>query len=198
MFSRRLPRSFYAKRALKVAPALLGCILVCRTPEGVTAGIISETEAYEGPHDRACHAYGGLRTPRTEVMYGPPGHAYIYFTYGMHHMLNAVTAPKGTPHGVLIRSVMPILGQSLMAERRKGRLPLSEGPGRLTQAMGITLEHYGADLTGDDLFITFPRGKRLPQPYITTPRVGVDYAGEAKDYPWRFVLKQKGSRNERS
>ncbi len=188
-----LPRSFYSKRALEVAPLLLGCILVCNSPEGVTAGIISETEAYEGPEDRACHAFNGRRTPRNEVMYGPPGYAYVYFTYGMHYMLNAVTAPEGTPHAVLIRSVIPVAGQAIMRARRLGREPLSQGPGRLTQAMGITGYHNGADLAGNSLFIAFPRGRLHEKPqYDVTSRIGVDYSGEAKDYPWRFILRNMG------
>ena len=144
----RLDRQFYSARALDVAPRLLGMVLARVTSEGVTAGRIIETEAYEAPEDRACHAFGGRRTRRTEVMYGPPGHAYVYFTYGMHWMLNVVAAAEGTPHAVLIRSIEPICGLSLMAKRRRGMLPLAEGPARLCQALGITRADNGVDLVG--------------------------------------------------
>lgn len=220
----RPARDFYSARALDLAPRLLGMLLVRESPEGLAAGRIIETEAYEGPEDRACHAFGGRRTRRNDVMYGPPGHAYVYFTYGMHWMLNVVAAPEGTPHAVLIRSIEPICGIPLMSERRCGMLPLAEGPARLCQAMGITGADNGADLATDGspsgsdscnrssaggmssfrtssrqasargaasaLFIARPPAGMDAQPeYLVTKRVGVGNSGEAKHYPWRFVIK---------
>jgi DNA-3-methyladenine glycosylase len=189
----RLSKAFYSRRALSVAPDLLGKVLVHDSKEGLAAGIITETEAYEGPEDRACHAFGGRRTPRNEPLYGPPGIAYVYFTYGMHFLFNAVTAEEGTPHAVLVRSVLPVSGLELMSKRRNGREPLSSGPGRLCQAMGILRVENGADLQAGPLYIAYPpealfAGLFAGYSIRTTPRLGVDYSGEAKDYPWRFLL----------
>jgi len=216
----RLTRDFCSVRALELAPRLLGTILVRRTPEGLTAGKIIEVEAYEGPEDRACHAFGGRRTRRNEVMYGPPGRAYVYFTYGMHWMRNVVAAPEGVPHAVLLRSLDPIAGIELMAKRRRGALPYAEGPGRLCQALSITGADNGTGLAeerrakgeramkdramsaagsqgapgaGYDMFIAKPpEGMDSPPPYIVTKRVGVGNSGEAKHYPWRFVVTGTG------
>lgn len=186
----RLPREFYWRRALDLAPNLLGLILAHETPEGLSAGRMIEVEAYEGPLDRACHAFDGRRTGRTEVMFGPPGYAYVYFTYGMHWMFNVVAGAPGTPHAVLVRSIEPIAGLELMKGRRKGMLPLAAGPARMTQSMGITGEDNGKDLVRSSLYIALPPSglERKPE-YLATKRVGVDYSGEAKDYPWRFVVK---------
>ena len=189
----RLPKAFYARRALLVAPDLLGKVLVHDTENGLTAGIITETEAYEGPEDRACHAFGGRRTARNEPLYGPPGRAYVYFTYGMHFLFNAVTAEEETPHAVLVRSLMPVTGLELMFRRRNGRIPLAEGPGRLCQAMGIRRAQNTGDLLAGPLYIAYPPedlSADMSGNYEIqrTPRIGVDYSGEAKDYPWRFVM----------
>lgn len=185
---RRPARDFYEHRALDLAPRLLGMILAHVTPEGLTAGRITETEAYEGPEDRACHAFGGRRTARTEVMFGPPGFAYVYFTYGMHWLFNVVASREGTPHAVLVRSLEPTTGLDLMERRRGGMLPLAEGPGRMAQAMAISRSDNGKDLTGGDLFIAFPpEGMAYPVDYRVTKRIGVENSGEARDYPWRFV-----------
>ena len=210
LLGERLPRSFYARHGLEVAPDLLGMILVHETPEGTTAGRIVEVEAYIGPGDRACHAFGGRRTPRNEVMWGPPGHAYVYFTYGMHHCLNVVCAQEGVPHAVLVRGIEPVAGLELMAARRGLAYRLTEpaggtgdadrvrrteemwhllgaGPARLCQAMGITLAHNGADLVHGPLYIIRPAEATVPA-VACSPRIGIDYAGEARDYPWRFFV----------
>jgi DNA-3-methyladenine glycosylase len=183
-------------------------ILVHETPEGTTAGRIVEVEAYIGPGDRACHAFGGRRTPRNEVMWGPPGHAYVYFTYGMHHCLNVVCAQEGVPHAVLVRGIEPVAGLELMAARRHLAHRFSEGgpgnadqvcrreelwdllgagPARLCQAMGITLAQNGADLVHGPLYIIRPAEAALPA-MACSPRIGIDYAGEAREYPWRFFV----------
>lgn len=191
----RMPREFFARNALDVAPDLLGLILAHKTPEGTTAGLITEVEAYAGPEDRACHAYGWRRTRRNEVMYGPPGFAYVYFTYGMYYCFNVVVASEGIPHAVLVRSLEPVFGMDLMLKRRKGRLPLTEGPGRMCQAMGIGREQNGKDLLGEELFIARPPEELdISFEILTTPRIGIDYAGEAREYPWRFVARLRGPR----
>ncbi|MEI9936455.1 MAG: DNA-3-methyladenine glycosylase [Pseudomonadota bacterium] len=180
-----LPREFYARPVLSVAKACIGKLLVHRTKQGLVAGRIVETEAYRGPEDRAAHSYGGRRTARTEVMFGPPGYAYVFFVYGMHYQFNLVTSKDGAPHAVLVRAVEPVLGVELMAKRRN--LPasareLSNGPGKLCQALGIGRESYGVDLCGSELFLT--DGPRVRS--ASTKRIGIDYAGDWAEKPWRF------------
>ena len=169
-----------------LAKALLGKILV----HGETAGRIVETEAYLGFSDRACHAWGGKRSPRLEPLYGPPGHAYIYLIYGMYHCLNVVTKPAGQPECVLIRALEPLTGLVLMASRG-GRLKpeqLCAGPGRLCRALGLDRSLSGVNLLAGDFFLA--EGEDIPESRIAvTPRIGVDYAGEDKDRPWRFCVK---------
>ena len=155
MRSRILPRAFYARPTLLVAGDLIGKVLVHRTREGVASGVIVECEAYIGEEDPACHAAPGP-TPRNEPLYGPPGIAYVYFNYGVHYLVNAVTEPKGSPAAVLIRALDPLDGIALMARRRGTvRSPhhLCRGPGNLTRALGITLNHNRLDLTGSTLTI---------------------------------------------
>lgn len=145
----RLPRTFYARSALEVAPDLLGKLLVHITTEGLTSGYITETEAYMGPEDKAAHTYGGRKTKRTQAMFGPPGHAYIYLIYGMYHCFNVVTATEGQPQAVLIRALKPKDGIDLMLARRQFKTnhqhiktkrlhQLTNGPGKLCQALAIT------------------------------------------------------------
>jgi DNA-3-methyladenine glycosylase len=180
-----LPRAFYARPVLSVARACIGKLLVHHTTEGVIVGRIVETEAYRGPEDRAAHSFGGRRTARTEVMFGPPGHAYVFFVYGMHYQFNLVTTREGCPHAVLVRAVEPVAGVELMAERR--HLPqtsreLSNGPGKLCQAFAIGKAEYGADLCGSQLFLA--DGPRVETQ--TSPRIGVQYAQTWAKKPWRF------------
>lgn len=197
----RLPRTFYARSALEVAPDLLGKLLVHITTEGLTSGYITETEAYMGPEDKAAHTYGGRKTKRTQAMFGPPGHAYIYLIYGMYHCFNVVTATEGQPQAVLIRALKPKDGIDLMFARRqfktnhqhiktKRLCQLTNGPGKLCQALAITKEQYGHDLTGDTLFIA-PAETVSPQDITTGPRINVDYADEWAQLPWRFSWKQR-------
>ncbi len=185
----KLPKSFYKRKAIEVAPDLLGLLLVHETMHGTTAGIITEVEAYQGPEDKACHAYNMRRTKRNEVMYGPAGIAYVYFIYGMHYCFNVVVADEGLPHAVLVRSIEPLIGEELMLERRKGKLPIATGPARLCQAMGISKQENNADLVTSNLYIAKPPQYHRHFRIVQTPRIGIDYADEAKDFLWRFLLR---------
>ena len=193
MSGRPLPRRFYLQPTLRVARALLGTTLVHDTPAGRTAGRIVEGEAYRGPHDRAAHSAGGHRSARNEVMYGPAGHAYVYFVYGMHHCVNVVTQPRGVPEAILIRALEPLEGEAHM--RRRRGLPdapawrLCRGPGALCRAMGITREGNGTDLVRGRLRILDATPARL---VARTPRIGVEYAGAHAERHWRFLVR--GSR----
>lgn len=185
-FEAPLPRSFYARPVLVVARELLGKVLIHRTSAGLLAGRIVEVEAYRGPEDRAAHSYGGRRTERTEAMYGPPGHAYVFFVYGMHWHFNIVTTREGAPHAVLVRAVEPLVGKELMAKNRSvsSEAPtLTNGPGKLCQAFGIDRRCYGRDLTDGELIVSDgPRVRRVG----SSARIGVGYAGAWAGVPWRF------------
>jgi len=188
---RALTRSFYLAPTLTVARRLLGKVLFHETADGVAAGRIVETEAYRGPADRAAHSRGGHRSARNEVMYGPPGHAYVYFIYGMHHCVNVVTQSAGVPEAVLIRALEPVAGIDLM-RRRRGILVgpawrLCRGPGSLCQALGIDRARNGADLVRGALRVLdrpdVPRGR-----IARSARIGVAYAGQDAARPWRFFV----------
>lgn len=197
------PQFFAHRSTLEVAQRLLGMELVHDSPEGTTAGIIVEVEAYMGPHDKGAHTYGGKVTPRTRAMYGPPGHAYIYLIYGMHHCLNVVSAPVGAPEAVLIRALEPTRGIELMARRRGLDLPppdgegypvrwlkkLASGPGKLCQAMGINMEHYGLSLMEPPLYLRHARDPIPTSRVATGPRINIPYAEEFRDKPWRFWIR---------
>jgi len=184
----KLPRSFYEQATVDVARQLVGKYLIRKHPDGITAGRIVETEAYVGPEDKACHASRG-KTPRTEVMFGPAGHAYVYFIYGFHNMLNIVTEPDGFPAAVLIRAVEPTEGIALMQTRRKldGIRQLASGPGKLCDAFAIDRSLNGADVCGDVIYLE-DRNEPAEQ-IISRPRIGVDYAGKWKHKPWRFLFR---------
>ncbi|MGE5216848.1 MAG: DNA-3-methyladenine glycosylase [Chloroflexota bacterium] len=184
----KLPQSFYEQNTVDVAKQLLGKYLVRNHPEGNTIGRIVETEAYIGPQDLACHASKG-RTVRTEVMFGPAGHAYVYFIYGFYNMLNLVTEAKDYPAAVLIRAVEPVDGIELMKERRKSDLlrNLASGPGKLCQAFAVDRSLNGADLCDGVLYVE-DRGEPTPK-FRATPRIGVEYAGKWKDKPYRFFIR---------
>lgn len=204
----RVAHTFFARPALELAPALLGTCLIHHTPEGVAGGRIVEVEAYMGPHDKAAHSYGNRRTRRTEVMYGPPGYAYVYQIYGMHFCLNVVCAEEGEPQAVLIRAIEPVHGIPLMARRRsrddlsehvgrgdvkqnqKRLCELSNGPGKLCQALGIDKAQNGWNFTTSNLGIWHDRDPVPADLVIRGPRVGIDYAEEARDYPWRFAIRK--------
>lgn len=183
-----LPREFYDRSTLKVARELIGARLVRILKGRQLVGIITETEAYIGEEDLACHAKAG-RTPRTQVMYGPPGHAYVYFTYGHHWMLNTVTEREGFPAAVLIRAIQPLEGAEVMSKNRQGRDTF--GPGKLTQAMGITKTENGLDLTAANQSLWIEAGIFIPNESVTIgPRVGLNNTPEPwLSKPWRFLVK---------
>ncbi len=195
-----LPRAFYAAPTLEVARELIGATLVHEAPRGLLSGTIVETEAYVAPDDEACHAYRGM-TPRNRVMFGPPGHAYVYRSYGMHDMLNVVTEAEGIAAAVLIRAVEPREGLALMAENRGLDLErvapdlLAKGPGRLCRAMAIGRDLNGVDVTTRTVTVTevgtgallyiLPRAGKLP-PLVQTTRIGITRSVEL---PWRYYVR---------
>lgn len=190
-----LPRSFFDRPTRTVARELLGCRLVRKLGGTLLAGAIVETEAYIGERDLACHAKAG-RTPRTEIMYGPPGFAYVYFTYGMHWMLNLVTEADGFPAAVLIRAIQPLEGIGRMQDRRGGK-PLSQlanGPAKLTQALGIAREENGMDCCRSGSPLTLTPGEVVPPSSVAaTPRIGLGQTPEPwLSKPWRFVIRGNG------
>lgn len=185
-FGASLPAAFYDRPVLAVAHELLGCVLV----HGATAGRIVETEAYHQT-EGACHAWRPppatpRPTARTAELFGPPGRAYVYRSYGIHTMLNAVCEPEGTAAAVLIRAVEPVRGLDLVRERRAGRpdRELTAGPGRLTLALGIRMEDDGADLVAGPLRIAPPAPDDRPVEAVAGPRIGIT---RAVDLPWRFA-----------
>lgn len=190
--SKLLPKSFYANPdVVDVSQKLLGKVLCTTIGSSFTAGIITETEAYSGRNDKACHANNGLRTARTEVIYGDPGYAYIYLCYGIHHLLNVVTNQKGLADAVLIRAVKPLEGLETIIERRgiKAEKNLTNGPGKLTQALGITTRLNATSLSEPPLWIE-DRGIQFDKQEIkVSTRIGVDYAEEDALKPWRFFIE---------
>jgi DNA-3-methyladenine glycosylase len=188
----KLNREFYTRtNVLTVARELLGKLLVVPAPDGTrVSGIIVETEAYRGPADRASHAYGGRRTRRTETMYGLGGTAYVYFVYGMYHQFNVVTNLDDIPHAILIRALEPAEGMEWMRHRRAKHTDqnLTSGPGKLCIALGIDRRLDQADLLQNQVWIE--EGERIPRRLIASgPRIGIDYAQEWVEKPWRFWIK---------
>ena len=189
-----LPRAFYERTdVVEVAKDLLGCLLVTNLPAGRCVGRIVETEAYRAPDDKACHAYANRRTARTATMFGPGGTAYVYLIYGMYDMFNVVTATEETAHAVLIRALEPVEGIELMQTRRGLAAPgprLTNGPGILCRAMGITRAHNALDLTRPDSPVHLLRGPSpKPERILASPRVNIGYAEECADWEWRFREK---------
>lgn len=187
---------------LELAKRLLGAQLVHETEEGRLAGQIVEVEAYLGPEDRAAHSYGGRRTKRTEVMYGPPGYAYLYRIYGIHVCLNIVSGPIDKPEAILIRALDPIDGIETMIRNRGMEVPLDQkgqwhlprlkkvtnGPGKLVEALAIPIDLYGHDMGEPPLYVR-PHREAVSEDRIATgPRVGIENTGEARYYPWRLKI----------
>lgn len=194
----RLIREFYARETLMVARELLGKILVHEVNGVKLKGKIVETEAYIGSIDKACHAYGGKHTPRLETLYGRPGIAYVYFIYGMYHCFNVITKEDGFPEGVLIRAIQPIEGLDEMSKLRfkkdyneltKAQIKnLTTGPSKLCIAMNVNKANNKQDLCISKLYIEDSVEKEKIE-IIEAKRVGIDYAEEAKDFLWRFYIK---------
>ena len=186
--SARIPRSFLAQPTLSVARRLLGARLVKIERGRMLAGIIIETEAYIGRDDLGCHASRGGLTPRNAVMFGPPGRAYVYFTYGMHWMLNIVTEAEGFPAAVLVRAMIPAEGRETMRRRRGGREPIALGPAMLCQALQLDSRWNGHDLCENKSRLYLERAFRIPDEGVTIgPRVGLYTVPEPwKSIPWRF------------
>jgi len=187
---------FRQKDVLGIAQSLIGKQLFTQIDGQLTGGIIAETEAYNGISDRASHAYGGRKTNRTEVMYREGGIAYVYFSYGMHHLFNVVTGSNGDPKAVLIRGIIPTVGIETILKRRnllKTNTTLVNGPAKLCQALGISLKQNTISLQGDTIWIEKYWGVGHGDILITT-RVGIDYAGEDAHLPYRFILMDKDYR----
>jgi DNA-3-methyladenine glycosylase len=187
-----LPREFFDRDPVIVARELLGKVLVHVENGRRIAGVINEAEAYRRQEDLACHAKAGL-TPRTEVMFGSPGFAYVYFTYGMHWMLNFVCQPAGDPNAVLIRAIEPVDGLDLIAERRAGR-PQREwtnGPGKICQALNIDKRYNGYDVCAPEAQLYVEDGEPIPEINVTSgPRVGLNSVPEPwLSKPWRFLYR---------
>jgi DNA-3-methyladenine glycosylase len=188
-----LKREFYERDILTVAKDLLGKEVVHETPEGTVSGKIVETEAYLGPEDKASHAYKSLRTKRTVTQFGPKGHSYIYLIYGMYYCFNTTAgAIPGKPEAVLMRALEPVEGTELMKKRRvtaNSKITnLANGPSKLCMAMGLTKNQNGADLCTQPFYIR--NGENVAEKdIIHTTRIGVNYADDWKDKPWRFYVK---------
>ena len=195
---RPLSRDFYMQDAQSAARQLLGKLVVRQTGEQQLILRITETEAYLGSGDPACHSYQNRRTARTEVMFGPGGYSYIYFIYGMYHMLNAVTGEKDDPCAVLIRAGQPVSGLEALCHNRFGkpweelspshRGALSDGPGKLCKALNLTREQNGLDLSQSELMICEGEAGGAFR-IVCGPRIGVDYAGQAASWPLNFRLQ---------
>lgn len=193
---KKLVREFYDRDTVTVARDLLGKLLVRELDGHRLVGRITETEAYVGPIDKACHAYNYKRTPRTETLFAPPGTAYIYLIYGMYSCLNFVTEPEGTPCAVLIRAVEAVENEAYISLNRFGKLPeeltayqrknFLNGPGKLCKGFGLTREQNGLSLLGDTLYVA--EDGFVPEQVHISKRIGIDYAEEAIDFPWRFYL----------
>lgn len=189
---KKLPQSFYLRNdVLKIAKELLGKVLVTNWNNEYTSGRIVETEAYEGEVDRASHASKG-RTPRTQVMFGLGGVAYVYLCYGIHQMFNIVTNKESIAHAILIRAVEPIEGIDIMLQRTGKKVldeTLTRGPGNVGKAFGFHTTQCGVSLQSDELYIADDRFKLDPSSVATSPRIGVDYAGEHAAWHYRFFIK---------
>lgn len=186
---RKLQRADFSGDTLAVArEVILGSFLYTQIGGMLTGGRVTEVEAYLGREDKASHAFHHPESPRVRVQFGPAGYVYVYLVYGLHHQLNIVTNQAGIPDVVLIRALEPTAGLEEMARRRQGRTPLTVGPGNLCKALGIDRSLYGADCTGETIW--FEREEGENGPVLATRRIGIDYAQEYRDKPWRFLLAE--------
>jgi len=188
----KLPISYYQSQdVVELANDLLGKILFTYSNGLLTAGMITETEAYAGVNDKASHAYGGRRTKRNEIMYEKGGFSYVYLCYGVHYLFNIVTAPYGIPHAILIRGVLPYSGKKDMALRVDKPViepRFTNGPGKLSKALGIDINFNSKILTGDEVWVEDHGIKIARKDILVSKRIGVDYAGEDANLPYRFNL----------
>ena len=192
----KLNRNFYNRDARIVGGDLIGKILVRKYDDIVIKSRIVETEAYIAAIDKASHGYGGKITPRTKIMFGPPGYAYVYFIYGMYYCLNFVTEEEGTCSAVLIRAAEPLINEEEMSINRYNKnlneltnyqkRNISNGPGKLCNALKITTDHNGIDLTGDEIYVEDDGFKGFET--VRSKRINIDYAEEAKDFLWRYTI----------
>lgn len=194
----KLNRSFYTRNTIKVAKELLGCVLVHKTPEGLTKGRIVEVEAYMGLEDKGAHSYLGRHTPTMDPLYKIGGFGYVFVIHGHNYCLNVVTQSENIPEAVLIRAIEPIEGIELMGKRRniistnsekKMLKNLTNGPSKLCQAFNIDTSLNGVDLCGNELFITTSRSSQDIKKFVSAPRINIDYAEEYQYKLWRFFLK---------
>ena len=190
---KKLPLSFYQRNnVLEIAKDLLGKLLVTKFDDITTSARIVEVEAYAGVNDKASHAVGGRRTARNEIMYDKGGFAYVYLCYGIHHLFNVVTNEKNIPHAILIRGVEPLKGINKMLERTgKEKLDktLTRGPGNVSKALGIHTTHSGMSLLSKEIFIADDGFIYSKKEIASSPRIGVDYAGDHALLPYRFYIK---------
>jgi DNA-3-methyladenine glycosylase len=194
----KLEREFYSRDSVTVAKELLGKYLAYVVDDEELIGKIVEVEAYMGPEDKAAHSYNNRRTERNEVMYGPPGFAYVYIIYGMYNCMNVVVKEIGIPQAILIRALEPVKGLDKMSRYRYSKnyeelsrreiIGLTSGPGKLCKAFSIDRAQNGLDLCGDIIYILKDEKEEIFD-MVSTTRINIDYAEEAKDYPWRFYIK---------
>ncbi len=192
----KLNRNFYNRDARIVGEDLIGKILVRKYDDIVIKSRIIETEAYIAAIDKASHGYKGKITPRTKIMFGPPGYAYVYFIYGMYYCLNFVTEEEGTCSAVLIRAAEPLINEEEMSINRYNKnlneltnyqkRNISNGPGKLCNTLKITTDHNGIDLTGDEIYVEYDGFKGFET--VRSKRINIDYAEEAKDFLWRYTI----------
>ena len=192
LIMKKLPLSFYLREdVLTIAKELLGKVLVTNWDGELTSGRIVETEAYAGELDRASHASKG-RTERTAVMYGSGGQAYVYLCYGIHQMFNIVTSKEGEPHAILIRAIEPVEGKEIMLERTGKKTwdnTVTSGPGRVGKALGFHTSQCGLSLVSDELYIADDGFHVKESAIVSSPRIGVDYAGAHAEWHYRFYIK---------
>ncbi|MEL7221183.1 MAG: DNA-3-methyladenine glycosylase [Bacteroidota bacterium] len=187
----KLNEEFYLRdNVVQIASDLIGKYLFTSVDGMITSGVIVETEAYNGRTDKACHAHNSRFTERTKIMYQAGGVAYVYLCYGIHHLFNIVTNQAGLADAVLVRAIEPVLGVDLMEQRRNmsiNKPALTSGPGSMSKALGISKVHYGTSLTGSQIWLE--DGYRGDFEVGTRKRIGIDYAEEDKDLPWRFIME---------
>jgi DNA-3-methyladenine glycosylase len=193
---KKIPLDYYlGNDVVSLAKSFIGKVIYTQIDNVITGGIITETEAYRGPDDRASHAYGNRKTKRTKVMFNPGGLAYVYLCYGIHHMFNIVTGEEGVPHAVLVRGIFPVYGIGNILERRNNIIKnlgeICAGPGTLTQGLNINVSHTGISLLDDTIWLEDHNIPIHHKQITTGPRIGIDYAGDDANLPWRFLLTVK-------